>query len=493
MNSPAKSIPQPASSTVPSAHRATYLALLVVIALGTLDQSIVATALPRIMGELGGLSVSAWVVTAYVLSSTAVMPLYGKLGDQYGRKPMIAIAVLCFLLGSLLCGLAGDVQALIAARVVQGLGAGAFIPLSQAIIADLIPPTQRGKKQGGVAAVYALTSIAGPIAGGLITEALSWHWIFFVNLPIGAVALYVLMARLQNRRPSGSQRIDYLGAALLSAAVTAWLLVLSLGGGHWAWRSPPLLALASVGLLLSLALLLHLQRCAEPILPPALFTHRVFNISSLVMAMTFMGLFGASIFLPMYSQLVAGDSSTVSGLMMVPLMLGAVLGSLLSGRLMARTARYKPAQLCGLTMAFLAFSALTWAVASAQSAWVIEPIVFVLGTGLGLVMPNTTVAVQNALPWSLRGVGTAMLTFFRSMGGLVGVAASSAVIAVQVDTALAAGAPVSDAYRSAIAETFGVGALVIGLALLALLRLPELPLRDGDETPAVPPAGARHA
>ncbi|MDT8997717.1 MDR family MFS transporter [Paucibacter sp. APW11] len=461
-----------------SSFRASYLALMVVIALGTLDQSIVATALPRIMAEFGGIATSSWVVTAYVLASTAAMPLYGKLGDQYGRKAMICVAVITFIIGSLLCGMSTGLIELVMARVLQGLGAGGFMPLAQAIIADLIPAKQRGRKQGAIAAVYALTSVAGPIVGGGITEALSWHWIFYVNLPVGGAALFVLLTRLHSVRPIGQQKIDYLGAMMLTATVSAILLLLSMGGSSLPWDSAECLALAGTGLVLLGLLGAHLRRTAMPILPLSLFDNRLFNIASVVMGLTFMGLFGATIFLPMYSQVVVGDDPTRSGLLMVPLMLGAVIGSLLSGRILTRSERYKPTQKLGLAMACVAFALLAWAVMQAQREAVITPIVLTLGIGLGLVMPNMTVAVQNALPFELRGVGTAMLTFFRSLGGLIGVAASGAFVASQVDTLQAQGTLVAQAYRSAIAGTFAVGAAVLALAFLVLLLLPELPLQD---------------
>ncbi|ABC34240.1 MFS transporter [Burkholderia thailandensis] len=486
----------------PSARevRTIYWALMVVIGLGTLDQSIVATALPRIMSDLGDIAKSSWIVTAYVLSSTTSMPLYGKLSDQFGRKRMILIAVAVFLVGSLLCGLSRSLTELIAARVVQGLGAGAFLPLSQAIIADLIPPAQRGHKQGGIAAVFAATSVMGPLLGGVITDALSWHWIFLLNLPVGGAALYNIVRKLRPGRPGGAQRIDYLGSLLMTAAVTAFLLVLSLGGSAWPWHSPQVYGSAGAGLVLTAALLAHLRRTAAPILPPTLFDNTVFNIACIVMSLTFMGLFGATLFLPLFSQLVSGTGATESGLLMVPLMLGAVISSVMGGRILARIGRYKPTQVAGLSTAIVAFALLAWSISARLSYWFIEPCVFMLGIGLGLVMPNMTVAVQNALPVAQRGVGTAMLTFFRSLGGLVGIAGSSAIIASQLPateaaarTALAghhlsgslhqAAGGLADIYRSSIAETFAVGSAIVALALVVLLRLPELALVDRDDAP----------
>jgi len=473
-----RSVDRPQAAPHGGSIRTIYLSLMVVIALGTLDQSIVATALPRIMAELGGIATSAWIVTAYVLASTATMPLYGKLSDQYGRRPMICLAIMTFLVGSLLCGMSTSLGGLVFSRVVQGLGAGGFVPLSQSVIADLIPPKQRGRRQGGIAAVFAATSVAGPILGGLITEALSWHWIFYVNLPLGSVALYVLTTRLESGPPAGAQKIDYTGALLMTSAVTAFLLALSMGGSTWPWRSAQVVGLLAAGAALLAVLAIQSRRVPAPILPPSLFRNTVFNIASAVMALTFMGLFGATIFLPMFSQMVSGDGTMRSGLLMVPLMLGAVIAAVLSGRILTRTGRYKPAQMTGLAMAVLAFALLAWAVATARSDWLIEPVVFMLGIGLGLVMPNMTVAVQNALPVPLRGVGTAMLTFFRSLGGLAGVAASSAIVAGRVQAAASAGMDTAGAYRGAIAQTFAIGSVIVALAFLGLLFLPELPLQE---------------
>ena len=473
--------------------RTIYWALMVVIGLGTLDQSIVATALPSIMSDFGGIAKSSWIVTAYVLSSTISMPLYGKLSDQYGRKLMICIAVVIFLVGSVLCGMSGNLTELIISRTLQGLGAGGFLPLSQIIIADLIPPAQRGRKLGAIAAVYAATSVIGPLLGGVITEALSWHWIFYINIPVSGAALYSIIRTLSHTRPGGSQKIDYVGSLLITSAVTVFLLVLSLGGSAWPWGSSQIFEMIIIDLLLALLLIIHLRRAPAPIIPPSLFRNAVFNIACIVMSLTFMGLFGASIFLPLFLQIVTGAEPMESGLLTMPLMLGAVISSVMSGRILMRFGRYKPSQLVGLGTAFVAFALLAWAIKTGRSYWDIEPCVFILGIGLGLVMPNMTVAVQNALPFEQRGVGTAMLTFFRSLGGLVGVAGSGAIIATQLQMdRITMQASLdkqhfvghihqmisvhADIYRSAIAGTFAVGSAIIAIAFMVLLLLPEISL-----------------
>jgi EmrB/QacA subfamily drug resistance transporter len=465
--------------------RAIYLGLMAVLGLGALDQSIVATALPRIVDDLGGMAHLSWVVTAYVLASTATMPLYGKLADQYGRRPMIFTALLTFLLGSVLCGLAQNMTELIIFRAIQGLGAGGFMPLAQIIIGDIVPPAERGKRQGMVPIVFAVTSVLGPVLGGVITDALSWHWIFYVNLPIGAAAFVIIARAMRKPARTHAHKIDYLGSALLTGAITAALLVLALGGTEWPWDSLAIKVCGGIAVLLGAWLAFHVGRVDEPVLPPDLFENRTFNIASLVMAMTFMGLMGASVFFPLFFQLVMGTSPAESGVMTVAMMVGLVASSMFNGRVLSRSGKYKMVQVAGLAVALLAFAVLAWAMETSRGYWIIEPAIFLLGTGLGLVMPNMTIAVQNALPLARRGVGTAMLAFFRSLGGLLGVTASGAILAhqlhqhgVEAVSALGAHAAVQtvEVYRHAIASVFGAGAVLLLLGLVALLFLPELPL-----------------
>ena len=471
--------------------RAIYLGLMAVLGLGALDQSIVATALPRIVGDLGGMAHLSWVVTAYVLASTATMPLYGKLADQYGRRPMIFTALLTFLLGSVLCGLAQNMTELIIFRAIQGLGAGGFMPLAQIIIGDIVPPAERGKRQGMVPIVFAVTSVLGPVLGGVITDALSWHWIFYVNLPVGIVAFYIIARAMRKPARTHAHKIDYLGSALLTGAVTAALLVLALGGTEWPWDSLAIKVCGGVALLLGAWLAFHVGRVDEPVLPPDLFENRTFNIASLVMAMTFMGLMGASVFFPLFFQLVMGTSPAESGVMTVAMMVGLVASSMFNGRVLSRSGKYKMVQVAGLAVALLAFAVLAWAMATSRGYWIIEPAIFLLGTGLGLVMPNMTIAVQNALPLARRGVGTAMLAFFRSLGGLLGVTASGAILAHQlhkhgVEAVSALGAHAAaqtvEVYRHAIASVFGAGAVLLLVGLVFLLFLPELPLEGHPAT-----------
>jgi EmrB/QacA subfamily drug resistance transporter len=482
--------------------RAVIIGLMIVLGLGAIDQSIVSTALPRIVSELGGIAQLSWVVTAYVLASTATMPLYGRLSDQYGRKPVLYAAILIFLAGSALSGAAQSLPELIVFRAVQGLGAGGLLPLAQIIIGDLVPPARRGRQQGAIVAVFAACSVIGPVVGGVITDLLSWHWIFYVNLPIGMVSLVVISRALRWPHPNQQRRIDYVGAGLLTASTTAVLLVLALGGTEWPWTSAQLGGTAGAALVLGTLFVRHILHVPEPVLPPALFRDRLFVVACIVLALTFMGLLGSSLFFPLFFQFVMGISPSHSGFLTGPLMVGVVISSVFNGRVLLRSGRYKPAQIVGLSMAVIAFAALSWGVATAQTLFVIEPAIVAVGLGLGLVMPNMTIAVQNALPREHRGVGTATLAFFRSLGGLIGVAGSGAILAQQLHLVTNhAGLPTTKPhtladsvssviglsaeahailvpiYRHAIATVFTTGVCIVGIGLIALLFLPELPLR----------------
>ncbi|MYN15871.1 DHA2 family efflux MFS transporter permease subunit [Rugamonas sp. FT107W] len=452
---------------------AIYMGLVIMISLSALDQSIVATALPRIVTDLGGIAHLSWVVTAYVLASTAMMPLYGKLSDQYGRKPLLYTAIITFLAGSALCGLAQNMTELIAFRAIQGLGAGGFLPLAQIVIGDLVPPAERGKRQGSIAAVYAVASVLGPVLGGLLTDWLSWHWIFYVNVPVGAAALYVISKSLHHTSPHHAHKIDYLGSVLLTSAVTAALLVLALGGTQWPWNSDEVKYLSLLAAALTAAMLWHVRRVPEPVLPPDLFHNRVFNVASAVLALTFVGMMGSSVFFPLLFQMVMGVSPAHSGLLTMPMMIGLVIASTQNGRVLAKFhGRYKPAQTIGLSLATLSFAVLAWGIANSAGYLVLEPAIFTLGAGLGLVMPNMTMAVQNALPAHRRGVGTAMMTFFRSLGGLIGVTGSGAILAQRLHGQIAT----AGLYRHAIGNIFATGTVLVGLGLLMLAFLPELPM-----------------
>ncbi len=485
--------------------RIVYAGFMVVMALAALDQSVVTTALPRIVSDLGGVAYLSWVVTAYVLASTSVMPLYGKLSDQYGRKPLIYTAVLIFLLGSLLSAMSTSMTQLVAFRIVQGLGAGGLMPLSQIIIGDLVSPRERGRYQGAIGMVYIVATLGGPALGGIITDALSWHWIFLINLPIGVAALIMIAITLRRRHKVTIRSIDYAGAALLALATCGLLLTLGLGGRTWPWLSAQLLALAAATLVCTALFVWREFRAPEPIMPMSLFRNPVFTIAIVVTALTFMSSQGASVYFPLFFQVVYGVKMSNSGWLTAPLMMGVVIAARVNGRVVVRTGRYKKMQIVGCCLAISGFSGLTFCAATGQAIWLIEICIVAVGFSMGLVNPNMVVAVQNAVDPRNLGAATAGTTFFRSLGGVTGVAASGAILTSRLAEQFAnatlpdgvsgpemmnggivqilalppaAYEAVVDIYRSAIASAFGLGIVMTSIALLVALRLPELPLRS---------------
>jgi EmrB/QacA subfamily drug resistance transporter len=475
--------------------RLVLVGLLLAMALASLDQNIVAPALPRIVGDLGGGSHLDWVVTAFMLASTATTPLYGKLSDMYGRRPLFFAAILLFLLGSVLCGLAGDMAGLVASRGLQGLGAGGLIALAQTTIGDLISPRERGRYQGLFTGVFAAGSVAGPLLGGVLTDALSWRWIFYVNLPVGGAALFFLAVGLRRPTRVSRRRIDYPGAALLTLATAGVLLLLSLGGRHYPWASPEMLGLGAGAAVLTALFVPWEHRAAEPVLPPRLFRVATFVVSSAGVGLTAMALFAPLVYLPLYFQLVEGSSPAVAGLLMSPLMGGVIIASVGGGQLVSVLGRYKVFAVAGLAAAVAAFLAMAWEAAGAAGNFWLPATLVVLGLGLGLIMPTLTVAIQNAVDRGDMGVATSAAAFFRSLGGAVGVAMAGAILAAVLGRAgppsladlglqqiealppAALRAAVA-AYRQAIAATFLAGAAVAAVAFVVVLFLPELPLRS---------------
>jgi EmrB/QacA subfamily drug resistance transporter len=494
----------------PREVKTVFAGLMLALMLASLDQNIVGVALPRIVSELGGLSHLSWVVTSFLLTSTATTPLYGKLSDLYGRKPLFLIAILIFLVGSSLCGLAGSMTQLVVFRGIQGLGAGGLMTLAMTTVADLVPPRERGRYQGYFGAVFAFSSIAGPLLGGFITDALSWRWIFYVNLPIGALALAFFLFGFRRPHHVVPHRIDYWGATLLTAATVALLMVLTWGGVQYAWSSPLIMGLAASAIVLT-ALLVHTERRAEePVLSPHIFHNRVFLVATGVMFLTFMGLFGAAVFLPLFFQLVLGFAPARAGLMLAPMTGGVVVASFLAGQLVSRTGRYKIFPVVGLAAATLAFLAVMRAAVAGASIGFIEVSLVILGMGFGLVMPNLMVAIQNAVLPVEMGSATATTSFFRSLGGTLGVAVSGAIMTAQLQalhaerwSGMARGARslleqgiqqieqlqpeqkvmVIGAYRHAISTTFLLGSIIIAIAFVLVLFLPEHPLRTSHTSP----------
>ncbi|MFI8216630.1 DHA2 family efflux MFS transporter permease subunit [Streptomyces sp. NPDC085932] len=417
-------------------------ALLLGMLLAALDQTIVSTALPTIVSDLGGLDHLSWVVTAYLLAATAATPLWGKLGDQYGRKRLFQTAIVIFLVGSALCGAAQDMAQLIAFRAVQGLGGGGLIVLSMAIVGDLVPPRERGRYQGLFGAVFGATSVLGPLLGGLLTQHASWRWVFYVNLPVGVVALAVIAAVLRIPRTARRHVIDYLGTFLIAAVATCLVLVASLGGTTWGWGSAQVVGLAVLGVVLAVAFVAVERRAAEPVLPLRLFRVRTFTLSAVISFVVGFAMFGAMTYLPTFLQVVQGVSPTMSGVHMLPMVLGLLLASTTSGQIVSRTGRWKVFPIAGTGITTLGLLLLHQLDENSSTAE-LSGFFFVFGLGLGLVMQVLVLIVQNAVPYADLGVATSGATFFRSIGASFGVAVFGTVFAGRL------GDQLTDAFRGA--------------------------------------------
>jgi EmrB/QacA subfamily drug resistance transporter len=412
-------------------------ALMLGMFLAALDQTIVSTALPTIVGDLGGLEHLSWVVTSYLLAATASTPLYGKLGDMYGRKPVFLAAILIFLAGSMLSGLSQSMGQLIAFRALQGMGAGGLMVGAQAIIADIVPPRERGRYMGLIGSVFAVASVAGPLLGGFLVEAISWRWIFYVNVPIGVLAVLVVTFRLHLHTPAQRHAIDYLGAGLLTAGVSALILVTTWGGTQYAWDSTVIVALGVGGVVLLGAFIRQERRAAEPIIPLDLFRSAVFRVASALGFVIGLAMFGAIIFIPLFLQLVYGVSPTSSGLRMLPLMAGLLGASILSGRAISRIGRYKAFPVAGTAITTLGLFLLSRLEVD-TAPWLASVYMLVVGIGIGLVMQVLVLVVQNDAPARDVGVATSTVTFARSMGGSLGVALFGAIFASRLSHELAA-------------------------------------------------------
>ncbi|MGP2441374.1 MDR family MFS transporter [Streptomyces sp. JW3] len=403
-------------------------ALLLGMLLAALDQTIVSTALPTIVSDLGGMEHLSWVVTAYLLAATAATPLWGKLGDQYGRKRLFQTAIVIFLAGSALCGVAQNMGELIAFRAVQGLGGGGLMVLSMAIVGDLVPPRDRGRYQGLFGAVFGATSVLGPLLGGVFTEHLSWRWVFYINLPVGLIALAVIATVLHIPRRTERHVIDYLGTFLIAAVATCLVLVASLGGTTWAWASPGIIGLAVLGVLLAAVFVTVERRAAEPVLPLRLFRVRTFVLSAVISLVVGFALFGAMTYLPTFLQVVQGVSPTMSGVHMLPMVVGLLLASTVSGQIVSRTGRWKVFPIAGTGVTALGLLLLHQLDENSPTAEM-SAFFFVFGAGLGLVMQILVLIVQNAVPYEDLGVATSGATFFRSIGAAFGVAVFGTVFA----------------------------------------------------------------
>ena len=452
MTAPARPVPPTADARL--SHKqilVIFSGLVLGMLLAALDSTIVSTALPTIVGELGGLARLSWVVTAYHLAQTVVTPLYGKLGDLYGRKGILQSAIVLFLAGSALCGLSRNMTQLIVFRAIQGLGGGGLTVTTQAVVGDIVPPRERGRYQGIFGAVFGLASIAGPLLGGYFTTHLSWRWIFYVNLPLGIVALVVIAATLPSTAERRRPAIDYAGTALLAIALSAIVLVSDVSGTSRPMTSPAMLAVIAVAAITLVAFVFVERRAREPVLPLRLFANPTFALTSAVGLIVGFALFGSVTYLPLFLQVVKGDSPTGSGLQMLPMMGGMLLTSIASGQLISRTGRYKFFPIVG-TLVMAGGLYLLSRMSEGTTTLGASLTMLVLGLGLGLVMQVLVIAVQNAVDYRDLGVATSGATLFRLVGGSLGTAVLGAIFAARLANELGRVLPKS-------ARVSGAGAL----------------------------------
>jgi EmrB/QacA subfamily drug resistance transporter len=472
----------PDSSPYPLGKRRTlvvFAGLTLGMLLAALNQTIVSTALPKIVGDLGGLQHYSWVFSAYMLGLTITVPLYGKLSDIYGRRPFFVLGILVFSAGAIVCGLAPSMAVLIAGRAIQGLGAGGLIPLAIAVIGDIVPPRLRGKWQGVTGGVFALSSIAGPAAGGWIADNTSWRWAFFVSLPFAALALVVVWYGFGRRSRLTQHSIDWLGALLLTAGASTGLLAAVWGGVDYPWTSAPIIGLFLACALLVSAFIVCERRAAEPILPPALFRNRTFAAAIAALFPLGAAMFGAIMFIPLFVQRVLGESATSSGAVLTPLMLGWIGASVAAGQIVSRTGRYRPVLLAGPPLIASGFYLLTRLGVSSSTGAVTRDVVIV-GLGLGLMVQTFVVVVQNSVPRGMIGVATASTQFFRTIGATVGVTVMGAIVTARI-SGPAAGQPAQIAHNLHIA--FALAIALAGVSFVATLFVPHTELRHTMDEP----------
>lgn len=392
---------------------------MLVMLLAALDQTIVSTALPRIARELHGLNKLSWVATAYLLTSAISTPIYGKISDLFGRKKIFQTAISIFLVGSVLCGISQSMNELVFARALQGIGAGGLMSLVLAIVGDIIPPRQRGRYMGYFVGVFGVASVAGPLLGGFLTDSLSWRWVFFVNIPLGVIALSAVATRLHLPVHKREHVIDYLGAGLLAASSICLLLASVWGGTTYAWRSGQIIGLITSGVALAAAFIVCEKHASEPIIPLRLFKNDIFTVSVILSFLAGIAMFASILYVPLYQQVVRGYSPTKSGLLMLPLVIGLLVASITSGRLTSKLGRYKIFPIVGtliLSFGLWLFSHLTLT----TSEWLLGVWMLVIGVGLGSFMQIMTLAIQNSTPRSELGTATSSATFFRSLGSSFG-------------------------------------------------------------------------
>jgi drug resistance transporter, EmrB/QacA subfamily len=407
-----------------------FLGVIMAMLLSSLDSTIVSTAMPKVLTSLGGVEYLSWVFTAYMLASTISVPIFGKLADIYGRKPFYIAGVVVFLLGSALCGISGTMTQLILFRALQGVGGGMMMSNSMAIIADIFPPQERASKQGIIGAVFGLSAIIGPAIGGFITDNLNWRWVFYVNIPVGIVAIVILIIGLPFVKDAVERKIDYLGATFIISTFTPMLLAFSWAGSKYTWGSKEIIGLLIFSLISLIVLIFTESKAKEPIIPLSLFKSATFNVSVLAGLLMSVAMFGISAYVPLFVQGVMGETATNSGVITTPMMISAIIASTISGQLISKLGKYKLNAIVGFAIMSIGMYLMsTMGISTTHTQLIIS--MLVLGFGLGLIMPIFVIAVQNAFPHKMVGTVTASVTFFRNIGGTIGVAILGSILNAQ--------------------------------------------------------------
>jgi EmrB/QacA subfamily drug resistance transporter len=484
------------------------LAVMSGMLLAALDQTIISTALPRIVSDLHGLKDLSWVVTAYLLTSTISVPISGKLSDIYGRKKLFLLAILIFVAGSALSGLSQNMAELIGFRALQGIGAGMLMSNAFAVIGDLFTPVERGRWQGIIGGVFGLASVIGPLLGGYLTDHASWRWNFYINVPVGILAFFMISSFMPHiESDKKQQKIDYLGAGLLAGGLSSLLLGFVWGGSQYPWASWQVIGIMVLAVILLLVFgLVEHKHAKDPILPLDLFKNSIFSLSMLIVFLLGVAMFGAILYLPLFAQDVLGRTATNSGVIMTPMVLSLVVASIFIGQLVSRTGRYKFAAVFGMTAVTIGMLWLSTMGLHTTSGQFTGRMI-VLGIGLGFAMPIFNLIVQNAFPHSRLGIVTASVQLFRSIGATIGVAVMGSILNNQLSHHLVHGAavsanqlsnvnpksistPLKSALSSSISEVFLIGGLVVSIAFFASWFLKEVPLRTSHDYPTASEGGA---
>ena len=475
--------------------RVAFAAIVLAMLPAVLDQTILATALPTIAARLGRLTDVSWVVTAYVIAAAASTPLWGRLGDRHGRKRLLELSLTLFLTASAICGAAQDITVLVLARALQGVAAGGLMTLAMAAVGDLVEPRERARYQGYIAAAFAVATVVGPLVGGVIVDHASWRWVFYVNLPLGVLALAGLSLRLPAPELAPTRPgLDGIGGALLAGATGALTLACIWGGGRYAWDSGTIVGLLALALLLAGALVLRERRTSDPIVPYALLRTRTVAVASATLFLTTAALFAITVFVPLFLQTTTGATPTLAGLLLVPMMLGITASTHIAGRAISRSGRYKRYPIAGLALMSIALAGLA-SIASDPSRVVTGVMLAVFGLGFGMVGQVLITAVQNSAPRRELGIAMATTSFFRGLGGAMGAAVLGSIFIAATGTSIPAG-PVHVFAGSARTDLIGgvqtvfiVGSALAGLALLIVLALPELTLRGAPGPAGSSPSG----